>query len=106
MYFEIEKQAIDAISDALDKFEVDDTLENFQVEDEKNFRLEFPPNPDMGDLASTIAFSLAKKLRKAPNLIASEIVENLKFLKYLKKWKLLAHMSISLLITQIFLKSF
>ena len=49
MYFEIEKQAIDAISDALDKFEVDDTLENFQVEDEKNFRLEFPPNPDMGD---------------------------------------------------------
>ena len=45
MYFEIEKQAIDAISDALDKFEVDDTLENFQVEDEKNFRLEFPPNP-------------------------------------------------------------
>ena len=83
MYFEIEKQAIDAISDALDKFEVDDTLENFQVEDEKNFRLEFPPNPDMGDLASTIAF-----------------------LKYLKKWKLLAHMSISLLITQIFLKSF
>ena len=32
MYFEIEKQAIDAISDALDKFEVDDTLENFQVE--------------------------------------------------------------------------
>ena len=28
MYFEIEKQAIDAISDALDKFEVDDTLEN------------------------------------------------------------------------------
>mgnify|MGYP000316224975 CR=1 FL=1 len=77
MYFEIEKQAIDAISDALDKFEVDDTLENFQVEDEKNFRLEFPPNPDMGDLASTIAFSLAKKLRKAPNLIASEIVEKL-----------------------------
>ena len=67
MYFEIEKQAIDAISDALDKFEVDDTLENFQVEDEKNFRLEFPPNPDMGDLASTIAFSLAKKLRKAPD---------------------------------------
>lgn len=44
MYFEIEKQAIDAISDALDKFEVDDTLENFQIEDEKNFRLEFPPN--------------------------------------------------------------
>ena len=31
MYFEIEKQAIDAIDDALNKFEVDDTLENFQV---------------------------------------------------------------------------
>lgn len=85
MYFEIEKQAIDAISDALDKFEVDDTLENFQVEDEKNFRLEFPPNPDMGDLASTIAFSLAKKLRKAPNLIASEIVEKLEIPEIFEK---------------------
>ena len=85
MYFEIEKQAIDAISDALDKFEVDDTLENFQVEDEKNFRLEFPPNPGMGDLASTIAFSLAKKLRKAPNLIASEIVEKLEIPEIFEK---------------------
>ena len=39
MYFEIEKHAIDAISDALDKFVVDDTIESFQVEDEKIFIL-------------------------------------------------------------------
>ena len=85
MYFEIEKQAINAISDALEKFDVDVPLENFQVEDEKNFRLEFPPNPDMGDLASTIAFSLAKKLRKAPNIIASEIVEKLEIPEIFEK---------------------
>ena len=42
MYFEIEKQAIDAISDALDKFEVDDTLENFQVEDRPLPRRQLP----------------------------------------------------------------
>ena len=35
--------------------------------------VEFPPNRALGDLAVTVAFELARTLRKAPRLIASEI---------------------------------
>lgn len=64
MYFEIEKQAIKSINDA---------LKNFDCEIDEDFRLEFPPNPELGDLASTISFSLAKKLKKSPNIISEEL---------------------------------
>ncbi len=37
--------------------------------------LEYPPNRQMGDLAVTVAFDLARTLRKAPRLIAAEIAE-------------------------------
>ena len=35
--------------------------------------IEYPPNRRMGDLAVTVAFDLARTLRKAPRLIAAEI---------------------------------
>ena len=66
MYFEIEKQAIDAINKALDQYD---------VEIDRNFKLEFPPNPKLGDLASTIAFELTKKLRTSPPEVAKDLVE-------------------------------
>lgn len=68
MYFEIEKQAIDAINKALDQYD---------VEIDRDFRLDFPPNPDLGDLASTIAFALTKKLRTSPPEVAKELVEKI-----------------------------
>ena len=68
MYFEIEKQAIEAINKALDEYDVDI---------DRNFKLEFPPNPDLGDLASTIAFSLTKKLRTSPPEVAADLVEKI-----------------------------
>ncbi len=37
--------------------------------------IEYPPNRQMGDLAVTVAFDLARTLRKAPRLIAAEIAE-------------------------------
>ncbi len=37
--------------------------------------IEYPPNRQMGDLAVTVAFDLARTLRKAPRLIAGEIAE-------------------------------
>ncbi len=36
--------------------------------------IEIPPDPTLGDLATTIAFILAKKLRKNPTAISSELV--------------------------------
>ncbi len=56
----------------------------------------------MGDLASTIAFSLAKKLRKAPNLIASEIVEKLEIPEIFEKVEAIGPYVNFSLITQLF----
>lgn len=68
MYFEIEKQAIEALNKALDQYDEDI---------DRNFRLEFPPDPKLGDLASTIAFALTKKLKTAPNLVAEDLVSKI-----------------------------
>ncbi len=38
------------------------------------FAIEVPPNRAMGDLAVTVAFQLAKPLRKAPRAIAQELI--------------------------------
>src|SRR5687767_14897749 len=35
--------------------------------------LEYPPNRDLGDLGSPLAFELARRLRKPPRVIAQEI---------------------------------
>src|SRR5687768_3996957 len=35
--------------------------------------LEYPPNRDLGDLGTPVAFELARQLRKAPRAIAQEI---------------------------------
>ena len=37
----------------------------------------YPPTPDLGDLAVPLAFDLAKQLRKAPRLIASDLADAL-----------------------------
>ena len=39
--------------------------------------LEYPPNRRLGDLAVTVAFELARTLRKAPRVIAHEIAESI-----------------------------
>ena len=44
---------------------------------DRDFKLEFPPNPDLGDLASTIAFALTKKLRTSPPEVAKGLVEKI-----------------------------
>jgi len=39
--------------------------------------IQYPPNRSVGDLAITVAFELARTLRKAPRVIAQEIVDTL-----------------------------
>ena len=43
----------------------------------ENIPLETPPDLKFGELATPIAFELARKLRKAPTVIAQEIVAEL-----------------------------
>ena len=39
--------------------------------------IQYPPNRTLGDLAITVAFELARTLRKAPRVIADEIISAL-----------------------------
>jgi len=54
-------------------------LELYGLNPEKlpDITIQYPPNRTLGDLAITIAFELARTLRKAPKIIAAEIVDTL-----------------------------
>ena len=68
MYLELEKRLGARIRTVLqDKYDI-------QLED---IPLEIPPDLQFGELATPIAFELARKLRKAPKVIAQEIVAEL-----------------------------
>jgi len=65
VYLELQKRLGDHLRKVLkDKYDL-------QLE---NFPLEIPPDLQFGELATAIAFELARKLRKAPKIIAQEIV--------------------------------
>src|SRR5690242_13543197 len=55
----------DAIEDAVRR--------QFALADVPPFAIEVPPNRALGDLAVTVAFQLARALRKAPKVIAQEL---------------------------------
>ncbi len=46
-------------------------------QDAPNVALEYPPSRELGDLSTPVAFELAKRLRKAPKMIAQEIADAL-----------------------------
>ncbi|MDR0912171.1 MAG: arginine--tRNA ligase [Methanobrevibacter sp.] len=66
MYFKLKEEAISIIKNGLNKLNID-------YDDE--IVLDYPPNPDLGDLSSTISFSLAKILKKPPVEIAKQLIE-------------------------------
>ena len=68
MYQELKSRLESHLRDVL-KAKYDLTVENIP--------LETPPDLKFGELATPIAFELARKLRKAPKVIAQEIVEAL-----------------------------
>ena len=68
MYQELKNRLEEHLRNAL-KAKYDLTVENIP--------LEMPPDLKFGELATPIAFELARKLRKAPKVIAQEIVEAL-----------------------------
>ena len=49
------------------------TLYSLDAEAAPAIVLEYPPNRDLGDLGTPVAFELARRLRKAPRAIAQEI---------------------------------
>ena len=65
MILNVQRHVHDAISDAIRR--------QFGVADLPPFAIEVPPNRALGDLAVTVAFQLARTLRKAPRAIAQEL---------------------------------
>jgi len=65
VYLEFQKRLAEHLRDAL--------RAKYELEVD-NIPLEIPPDQKFGELATPIAFELARKLRKAPKMIAQEIV--------------------------------
>src|SRR5436190_16895900 len=65
MMLTVQRQVHDQIAEAVRR--------TFAVPDVPAFAVEVPPSRAMGDLAVTVAFQLARTLRKAPRTIAQEL---------------------------------
>lgn len=76
MYSKLKNELTESVEDALTKMRV-------SIDSELTF--EEPPNSEMGDLSTNIAFSLAGKLKKSPVEIANEIKEHIKLPLYFDK---------------------
>lgn len=66
MYIKLKNDALNLLKDALKSL-------NYPIPDEIKF--EEPSNPQMGDLATTISFQLAKELKKSPIDITNDILD-------------------------------
>src|SRR3954465_12718162 len=65
MILNVQQQVHDAIAHAI--------RSHFGVAEVPAFAVETPPNRALGDLAVTVAFQLARSLRKPPRAIAQEL---------------------------------
>ena len=65
MILTLQRQVHEAISEAVRR--------QYGVSDVPPFAVEVPPNRALGDLGVTVAFQLARALRKAPRAIAQEL---------------------------------
>src|SRR5262245_7203854 len=65
MILSVQRRLHDAIADAIRR--------HYNLTDVPAFAVEVPPTRALGDLAVTVAFQLARTLRKAPRAIAQEL---------------------------------
>ena len=77
MSISIKDEALKSLNNLLDK-------RGYEVKQE-DIKLEFPPNPQLGDLASTITFPLAKQLKQSPNIIAQDLVKDIEYSEIFEK---------------------
>ena len=76
MYSKLKKEITESIEYALNKL---------RVKFDGEIVLEEPPNPEMGDISTNIAFALAGIMKKSPVEIAEEIRSNIKLPLYFEK---------------------
>ncbi|MDR2873706.1 MAG: arginine--tRNA ligase [Methanobrevibacter sp.] len=68
MYFKVIEQAKEILRD---------TLKDLNFDIPNHISIEFPPNSNMGDLASNLSFEFSKKLKKSPKDISQIIVNQI-----------------------------
>lgn len=68
MYRKLENQAAESVKASINKLQWGVKVE---------IKFEQPPNPNMGDLATNVAFQLAGKLKRSPSEISENIMDNL-----------------------------
>jgi arginyl-tRNA synthetase len=68
MYRKLEQKAIKSVQKS---------IQDLGWEEPSEIKFEVPPNPNMGDLATSVAFQLAASQKKSPVEISSTIVENI-----------------------------
>jgi arginyl-tRNA synthetase len=68
MYKKLENKAIESVKN---------TIQTLGWEEPSEIKFEIPPNPNMGDMATSVAFQLASTLKKSPVDIAQSIAGNL-----------------------------
>ncbi|EKQ53121.1 MAG: arginyl-tRNA synthetase [Methanobacterium sp. Maddingley MBC34] len=68
MYRKLEQKAIKSVQKA---------IQDLKWEEPPEIKFEVPPNPNMGDLATSVAFQLAASQKKSPVEISSTIVKNI-----------------------------
>ncbi|WP_304123506.1 arginine--tRNA ligase [Methanosphaera cuniculi] len=76
MYTKLKNELKESIEESLAK-------QRITLDDEITF--EEPPNPEMGDISTNVAFSLAQKLKKSPVEIAENIKQHIRLPLYFKK---------------------
>ncbi len=72
MILHVQRQVHDAIAQAV--------RQKFNLTDVPPFAVEVPPNRALGDLAVTVAFQLARTLKKAPRAIAQDLATDISML--------------------------
>src|SRR3954463_6898368 len=77
MILTVQQQVHEQVADAIRR--------QFGLADVPPFAVEVPPNRALGDLAVTVAFQLARTLRKAPKAIAQELAGALSALPLITK---------------------
>ncbi|MEN4006640.1 MAG: arginine--tRNA ligase [Methanobacteriaceae archaeon] len=75
MYRILKKEAVKSLENSIKSL-------GLEIPDE--IRVEEPPNPEMGDLATTVTFELAKTLKKSPVEIAADILKVIETSKFFK----------------------
>lgn len=76
MYRKLEKKAITIVKKS---------IQDLGWEEPAEIKFEVPPNPNMGDLATSVAFQLASTLKRSPVEISGEVVENIELIPPFKR---------------------